>query len=139
MGRASVPHDAAGYDLGGEMIPIKEAKRIREELGLTHIVIFGVNAEGQQHVATHGETRQNAREAAKAGNKLKAALGWPEDLCKAQPLERICKNCAYYKPDYGMWCFNGWSGDGSRGDCLVEPKTQRVGAESGCRYFEPRS
>lgn len=120
-------------------IPIGTVKEIREQLGLTHLVIFGVEEDGTQHVATHGDTERQAREAAIAGNKLKASLGWPESLCKDKPLPRQCSNCVFYKPDYGVHCFNGWSGDGSRGDCLVEPKTQRVGKEHSCQHFSPNS
>lgn len=119
-------------------ISVAQAKEVRESLGLTHVVIFGVSDGGEQHVATHGQTEQNAHEAAVAGNKLKSSLGWPQDLCTAKPVRRVCENCTYYKPDYGTWCFNGWSGDGSYGKCLVEPAASRVGKEHGCRYFEPK-
>ena len=118
-------------------ISISQAKSIQEILGATHVVIFSMDKNGQ-HVATHGETEQHAIEAAKAGNNLKSALGWPDDLCKSSPLPRTCGNCTFYKPDYGMWCFNGWSGDGSNGRCLVEPSVTRVGKEHGCRHFEPK-
>lgn len=120
-------------------IPIATVKEIREQLGLTHLVIFGVESDGTQHIATHGDTEQQASEAATAGNRLKGSLGWPENLRKDKPLARQCANCVYYKPDYGVHCFNGWSSDGSRGDCLMEPKTQRVGKEHSCRHFSPNS
>jgi hypothetical protein len=119
-------------------ISISDAKAFRESIGATHLVVFAVSEDGQQHVATHGETERHAREAAKAGDKLKSALGWPDDLCMSTPLPRICANCTFYKPDYGTWCFNGWSGDGSRGHCLVEPGVSRVGKEHSCRHFEPK-
>lgn len=119
-------------------IPIARAKEIRESLGLSHVVIFGLTEDGKQHVATHGATERDARKAAHAGNKLKTALGWSADLCESKPLSRVCENCTFYKPDYGMWCFNGWSGDGSKGHCLVEPSVTRVGKEHGCRHFEPQ-
>ena len=83
-------------------IPISEAKNIREQLGMTHVVIFAVDKNGKQYVVTHGETIHNAKEAAKAGNKLKDVLGWPKDLCKSTPLPRIHKNCIYYEADYGI-------------------------------------
>lgn len=118
-------------------IPIARVKELREELGLTHLVIFGVEADGTQHVATHGDTEPQAREAATAGNRLKASLGWPTGLCKDRPLERICQNCVFFKPDYGMHCFNGWTGDGSRGDCLTEPSVRRVAKEHSCHLFSP--
>lgn len=34
----------------------------------------------------------------------------------------VCKECVYYEPDYGTWGVFGWSGDGSKGYCCVEPK-----------------
>jgi len=105
-------------------ISIPKVKAIREDLGATHLVVFAIAENGQQHIATHGKTQVNANEAAKAGNKLKVALGWPGDLCTAAPLERKCKNCDFYKPDYGIHCCNGWSQDGSHGFCLYEPKEQ---------------
>ena len=120
------------------MIKISEAKRIREELGLTHIVIFGVDEKGVQHIATHGGTVQQAKEAAKAGDNLKSALGWPEDLRKSTPIERRHGNCHYYKPDYGIYCFNGWSGDGSTGWCQIDRDLVKVnGSDTACRHFEP--
>ena len=74
-------------------ISIKKVKEIREELQLTHIIIFGIGKDGKQYVATHGKTVKNSKEAAEAGNHLKKMLGWPDNLCKDVPLERICKNC----------------------------------------------
>lgn len=118
-------------------ISIKETKQIREMLGLSHIVIFGVDTSGQ-HVSTHGKTMQNAREAAKAGNKLKKSLGWPEDMCRDNPLPRQCKNCFFYKPDYGIHCMNGWSDDGSRGHCMFEPTRIATTEENVCHNFEPK-
>jgi hypothetical protein len=47
-----------------------------------------------------------------------------------------CKECRYYKPDYGIFTATGWTGDGSNGYCCVEPK--RIYVESkrvGCRHF----
>jgi hypothetical protein len=120
------------------MIDISKVKEIREALGLTHLVLFGVTPDGQQFVSTHGQTEQHAREAAVAGNKLKASLGWPENLCKDRPLERICKNCVYYEGDYGIHCMNGWSQDGSFGKCVVDPvKTPRAARDHSCGLFEP--
>ena len=119
-------------------IPISKVKAIREDLGATHLVIFAIAENGQQHVATHGKTQANANEAAKAGNKLKVTLGWPGDLCTATPLERKCKNCDFYKPYYGIHCFNGWSQDGSHGFCLYEPKRTNTDQELKCSHFEPK-
>lgn len=119
-------------------IKIAVAKQIREQLGLTHIVIFGIDEKGCQYIATHGGTKKQAEEAAIAGNNLKIELGWHKDLCASTPLERVCKNCAYYSPDYGMHCFNGWTGDGSEGNCRYQPKSIKIeGCRIACIYFMP--
>ena len=118
-------------------ISISKAKAIRTDVGASQIVIFTIYADGEQHVATHGLTVKDAREAAALGNKLKKAMGWPPDLCRSQPLARVCKNCHFYKPDYGIHCINGWSGDGSSGFCKYEPRTTPVSADQGCGHFEP--
>jgi hypothetical protein len=119
-------------------IPISTAKAMREMVGAEQIVIVAVR-DGATCVATHGLTERDADEAAKGGNALKKYLGWPAEKCDTKPLRRVCENCAFYKPDYGTWCFNGWSGDGSQGHCLVEPAVSRVGKEHGCRHFEPKN
>jgi len=119
-------------------IPISEAKRVLENNEMTRVVIFATSADGMQYVATFGKTAQNAQEAAKAGNRLKESLGWDQE--PAVPLKRICENCDFYKPDYGMHCFNGWSGDGSSGDCMVAPKrSSRNASDRACALWEPKS
>ncbi len=120
-------------------ITIAQVKRWREEIDATHLVVFAIGRDGRQHVATHGETEVNSRDAAEAGNTLKMALRWPEDSYRAKPLARLCKNCAFYKPDYGTWCFNGWTGDGSHGHCMFHASRARVRttAEDKCGDFEP--
>lgn len=118
-------------------IPISKAKEIREMLGARQIIILARD-DKETCVATHGKNREDSNDAAAGGNALKKHLGWPDHMCHDQPMPRICANCTYYKPDYGTWCFNGWSGDGSFGKCLVEPTATRVGKDSGCRHFEPK-
>ena len=119
-------------------IGINEIKEIRAHIGATHLVLFAVAPDGTQHVATHGETERNAKEAAEAGNNLKRSLGWDESLCKAKPLERKCGNCTFYEPNYGTYCMNGWSKNGDTGFCQLEPTKTTVDAERKCRYFEPK-
>jgi len=121
------------------MVSIAEVKRLREIINATHIVVFAISDDGTQHVATHGRSTEQATEAAKAGNKLKASLGWPDDLCHEQPLVRQCKNCVYFKVDWGMHCVNGWTGDGSNGWCLYEPRRVEKKQDSKCAKFEPTS
>lgn len=111
-------------------ISIAQAKQVREQLGLTKLVLFGVDADGTTHVATHGQTEADAKDAADAGNWLKRELHWSEGKCNSKPLERICSNCAYHKPDpMGM----------AAALCLVEPKpVNRHGSYHACRHFEPK-
>lgn len=118
------------------MISVKEVKKIREQLGLTHIVIFGVSEGGIQHIATHGESKVNAEEAARAGNKLKKSLEWPEGLCKSKPMERICKYCEFWQQEYHR--------PGDRildnpvGDCLNNPeKVKRYEKDIACAKLSP--
>jgi hypothetical protein len=119
-------------------ISIATAKEIRESIGATHLVIFAIDKDHREHVATHGETESDAREAAIAGNKLKKALGWPDEHCHAKPLNRCCDNCTYWKADYGIHCFNGWSGDGSTGWCRLNPTHVKVERDNKCQFFSPK-
>ena len=118
-------------------ITIAQIKAIREQIGATHIVVFAMDEKGMQHVATHGRNRQHAREAAIAGTTLKSSLGWPLESCNV-PIERVCGNCAFFKPDWGMHCFNGWTGDGTKGHCHFEPERTATNHESTCSHFEPK-
>ena len=121
-------------------IVIGKAREISEQSGFDIIVIVALGADGNQHVTTYGRRKIDSINAAETGNRLKEALGWPENLLHESPTERICGNCDFYDPDYGIHCFNGWSGDGSKGHCLVEPiKVRRKKEDRACRYFEGRS
>ena len=120
-------------------IEIAKVKEWREQIDATHLVVFAVGRDGSQHVATHGESEMDANTAAKAGNKLKAFLGWPEDLCCDKPLRRVCENCTWYKPDWGLHCMNGWTGDGKDGHCLYLAHNRvATKAEDKCADFEPK-
>ena len=77
------------------MIKINEAKEIREKFDFTIVVILGIDSEGGQYVATHGLSKQNAKQAADMGNHMKKELQWPVKNCNAKPLERICAHCDY--------------------------------------------
>jgi len=47
-----------------------------------------------------------------------------------------CKNCKYWKQDFGMWCFNGWTGmDKKEGYCHLEIKRIYKNAEDFCSHF----
>ena len=118
------------------MITIKQARQIREALGLTHLVIFGVTADDHQHVATHGKSRIHAKEAARAGNNLKTSLDWPAEFCNSKPLERICGKCDFWQRGYhrpGEPIPEKWSGC-----CMHEPnKVQRYDTDIACSQFDP--
>lgn len=116
------------------MITIKETKEIREKFDLTHIVIFGISEDGTHHVCTHGRSEINAKEAAKLGNELKSKLSWPKNLCYSKPLERLCRNCSFYKyPSHSDITYR------IDGRCMVEPKSIAKNSESiACKLFEPK-
>ena len=113
-------------------ITIAQAKKIREELGLSHLVIFGITPDGYYHVATHGETRRNAEEAAKAGNNLKTALGFPQEKCQSKPVERKCSNCEFFNQHHGC---TGWL---TTGDCCLQNVKLEKRVDEFCKKFIPK-
>lgn len=116
-------------------IPIRAARQVAQEFGQRQVVMVTWDGE-TTHVVTYGKTATDCDQAVQGGNFVKKALGWPENMCRDRAKPRTCENCVYFKPDYGAWCVNGWSGDGSMGKCLVEPTTSRVGKDHGCHMFE---
>lgn len=66
-------------------IPIRVASDIAKEFGLSQVVIWCVEPDGRQHVVTYGDTLENKARAADAGNRVKHAAGWPEELQHAVP------------------------------------------------------
>ncbi len=40
--------------------------------------------------------------------------------------ELKCKDCQYYKPDYGIFTATGWTQNGTSGYCQGEPKEVKV-------------
>lgn len=65
-------------------IPIKAAREFAKQYGLSHVIILAHDGE-LDHVVTYGKSKKNCIEAAEFGNKLKRALGWPEELCNDVP------------------------------------------------------
>lgn len=65
-------------------IPIAAAKRLAQAHGCRQVIILAWDGK-ETHVVTYGETKGDCIQAAEGGNKVKRALGWPEDLCKAEP------------------------------------------------------
>lgn len=67
-------------------IKIEEAKRLALELGYSEIIIYGYDENsGIEHVTTYGITKDNCKNAANKGNKIKRTLGWSEEYCNAKP------------------------------------------------------
>ena len=67
-------------------IPIKAAKEIAQTFDKDQVIIVTWDAEhGRTHVTTYGKTLTDCESAAMGGNRVKLALGWPEDMCKAMP------------------------------------------------------
>jgi hypothetical protein len=55
---------------------IRALKKIAEENGFTHLVLFAMTPDRMQHIGSWGTTAQADQEAAQIGNNLKDALGW---------------------------------------------------------------
>jgi hypothetical protein len=67
-------------------IPITAARQISKQYHYPEVVIFAYDPEtGTQSVTTYGKSIAECADAAKAGNYLKKALGWPEEKCHAKP------------------------------------------------------
>lgn len=72
--------------MGTKRIPIQVAKDIAEKYGQAQVIIVTWDAkEGLTHVVTYGQTLTDCDQAAKGGNLVKRALGWPESQCQAEP------------------------------------------------------
>ena len=72
--------------MSSKRIPIAAARRIAEEHGQQQVIIVTWDASsGTTHVVTYGTTLLACEQAAIGGNRVKAALGWPETLCNAVP------------------------------------------------------
>lgn len=51
-----------------------------------------------------------------------------------------CSGCFWWKKDYGMWCFNGWSGmDRNDGHCHFEPKRIPTRGNDYCSHWKDKS
>jgi hypothetical protein len=122
-----------------EKITIASVKRYREQLGATQLIVFALDAEGGQHVATHGLSGAESKQAAQLGDQLKRLLQWPEPV-STEPLVRQCRNCSFYKRSKPALAMYGPSSTTDYGQCLVEPKlVERLGHDHCCRHFDPNS
>jgi hypothetical protein len=67
-------------------IPITAARQISKQYHYPEVVIFAYDPEtGTQSVTTYGKSIAQCEDAARAGNYLKKALGWPNEMCHAKP------------------------------------------------------
>lgn len=67
-------------------VAISAARKIAEDYGQDQVVVVTFDKRrGVTHVVTYGRTVEECEQAAFGGNKVKAALGWPESLQHAAP------------------------------------------------------
>jgi hypothetical protein len=113
------------------MISVQRMAELRKELGVTHLVLFSIDENGDQNVATHGRSEHQAVEASKYGNNLKKHLGFPENTCNSKPIERNCAYCDYFKNGSGFGYVEG--------TCYFENPTKSVHFErKACNNFLPK-
>lgn len=92
-------------------ITIKAAKCIADQFDKDQVIILAFSKkDGKTWVTTYGRTVEDCEQAAIGGNRLKRAMGWPEDECEAMPPRAICKcghankyhkhsRCEFYNAD----------------------------------------
>ena len=66
-------------------IPIKTAREIAHKFDYDQIIIWAWNKKCGQHVTTYGKTIEDCDQVAQGGNWFKKFLGWPKNLCCAEP------------------------------------------------------
>jgi hypothetical protein len=67
-------------------IPVKAARKIADEYGQSQVILITWDrVTGKTHVVTYGRTVEDCKQAAAGGNAMKRFMGWPEELCNAQP------------------------------------------------------
>lgn len=72
-------------------IPVKALREFCQAQGLQVAVLLGWGS-GVQHIVTWGKTIEQCAAAAESGNKLKAAIGWPESLHAEPPRVKKLQN-----------------------------------------------
>lgn len=60
-------------------IPIAAAKTVANEYACRQVILMAWDGE-HTHCVTYGKTVEDCDQAAQGGNRIKAALGWPESL-----------------------------------------------------------
>jgi hypothetical protein len=60
-------------------IPIRALRKLAKEQGLRQVILLAWDGARTQ-VVTYGETVEDCDQAAQGGERMKAAMGWPETL-----------------------------------------------------------
>jgi len=59
------------------------------------------------------------------------------DSEKPKNQEKICRNCVFWKKDYGVWTVTGWTGmDRDSGNCHLKPEKVSKKGNDFCSFFE---
>lgn len=65
-------------------LPIKSAKEIAQKYSLKQVILCAWDGKNT-HIVTYGDSIEDCSQAAEGGNRIKKALGWPEELCNDKP------------------------------------------------------
>lgn len=65
-------------------IPVAAAKRLADEQKCSQVIVVAWDGE-KMHVVTYGKTREDCAQAARGGNAVKRALGFPDGKCHDSP------------------------------------------------------
>lgn len=79
---------------------------------------------GREHVTTYGTTKVACEQAAMGGNRVKQALGWPEEMCRATPARRSTRRRSTPEP---YVCAHGYSDFWSCDECVRQDAEMRRG------------
>lgn len=89
----------------GNRIPIADAIKIGETHGYSQVIIVAWDGNtGSTSVVTWGKSVKESEQAAKGGNFVKKALGWPDDLCQDVPARVKRKKRLLPLPEGGEKC-----------------------------------
>lgn len=71
-------------------IPISAARDFAQKFDKDQVIVLSFSkVDGKTWVTTYGKTQEDCEQAAAGGNKLKKAMGWPDDLCQAKPARQV--------------------------------------------------
>ena len=88
--------------MADEKIPPEVLRDLALAQGLRQAILVGWGTDGRTHVVTWGESIVDSLQAARGGNAVKAALGFPEAECRdASP--RVRRALAYYAQAGEPW------------------------------------